>query len=79
MISYLDISFSSQTIIKNNIPDLFHLVRFALAGVRLQIENLRNTVAPKYVMTTLDPHLKPEALEKLRHSGEGDVCVSIAS
>src|SRR5260370_42143126 len=29
MISYLDFSFSRQTVVNYNIPDLFHLVRFA--------------------------------------------------
>jgi uncharacterized protein (DUF4415 family) len=48
MISYLGIGFSRQAIVNYNIPDLFHLVGFALPGVRLQVEDFGDSVAGKY-------------------------------
>jgi hypothetical protein len=79
MISYLVIGFSRQTIVNYNIPDLFHLVRFALPGMGLQVEDFGDTVAEKYVVAPFDALLKPKPFKKLHHSGKGDICVSAAS
>jgi hypothetical protein len=58
MISYLGIGFPRQAVINYNIPDLFHLVRFALSGMRLQIENFGDAIAEKYVVAAFDALLK---------------------
>jgi hypothetical protein len=79
MISYLGIGFSRQTVINYNIPDLFHLVRFALPGVRLQVEDLGDAITEKDMVAAFDALLKPKALQKLHHAGKGDVGVSAAS
>jgi hypothetical protein len=79
MISYLGIGFSRQAVVNYNIPDLFHLVRFALPGVRLQVKDFGDSVAGKDVVATLDALLKPKALQKLHHAGKRDICVSAAS
>jgi hypothetical protein len=79
MISYLGIGFSRQAVVNYNIPDLFHLIRFAFPGVRLQVEDFGDSVAGKYVVATLDALLKPKPLQKLYHAGKRDVCVGAAS
>jgi hypothetical protein len=79
MISYLGIGFSRQAVVNYNIPDLFHLVRFALPGMRLQVEDFGDTIAKKNMVAALDALLKTEALQKLHHAGKGDICVSAAS
>jgi len=79
MISYLGIGFSRQAVVNYNIPDLFHLVRFALPGKWLQVEDFGDSVAGKYVVAAFDALLKPKALQKLHHAGKRDVCVSAAS
>jgi hypothetical protein len=79
MISYLGIGFSRQAVVNYNIPDLFHLVRFALPGVRLQVKDFGDAIAEKYMVTAFDALLKPKALQKLHHAGKGDVCVGAAS
>ena len=79
MISYLGISFSRQAVIDYNIPDLFHMVWFALPGMRLQVEDFGDAMADKYVVATFDALLKPKPLQKLHHAGKGDICVSAAS
>src|SRR6266403_1984360 len=79
MISYLGIGFSCQAIIDYNIPDLFHLIGFAFAGMRLQVENLGNAISKEYMVAAFDTLLKPKALQKLHHTGKRDICVSIAS
>jgi hypothetical protein len=79
MISYLVIGFSRQAVVNYNIPDLFHLVRFALPGIRLQVEDFGDSVAKKYVVATFDALLKPKPLQKLHHAGKGDICVGAAS
>ena len=79
MISYLGIGFSRQAVVNYNIPDLFHLVRFALPGIRLQVKDFGDSVAGKYMVAALDALLKPKALQKLHHAGKGDICVRAAS
>lgn len=79
MISYLAIGFSRQAVVNYNIPDLFHLVRFALPRVRLQVKNFGDSVAGKYVVAAFDTLLKPKALQKLHHAGKRDICVGAAS
>ena len=79
MISYLGIGFSRQAVVNYNIPDLFHLVRFALPGIRLQVEDFGDSVAKKYVVATFDALLKPKPLQKLHHAGKRDICVGAAS
>jgi hypothetical protein len=54
MISYLGIGFSRQTIVDYNIPNLFNLIGFAFAGMRLQVENFGNAVAKKYMVAPFD-------------------------
>jgi hypothetical protein len=54
MISYLGIGFSRQAVVNYNIPDLFHLVRFALSGMRLQVENFGDAIAEKDVVATFN-------------------------
>src|SRR6266403_4572357 len=71
MISYLGIGFSRQVVVDYNIPDLFHLVRFALPGMRLQVEDFGNGIAEKDVVAALDALLKTETLQKLHHAGNG--------
>src|SRR5260370_14105268 len=78
MISYLGLGFSRQAIINYNIPDLFHLIGFALARMRLQVENLGNAIAKEYMVAPLDALPKPKPLQKLRHTGKRDICVSVA-
>jgi hypothetical protein len=79
IISYLGIGLSRQAVVNYNIPDLFHLIRFALAGVRLQVEDFSDAIAGKYVVAAFDALLKPKSLQKLHHTGKGDICVSAAS
>jgi hypothetical protein len=79
MISYLGIGFSRQTVVNYNIPDLFHLVWFALPGVRLQVEDFGDSIAGKYVVAAFDALLKPKPFQKLYHSGKRDICVRAAS
>ena len=79
MISYLGIGFSRQAVVDYNIPDLFHLVRFAFTGVRLQVKDFGDSIAGKYVVAAFDALLKPKALQKLHHAGKRDVGVSAAS
>jgi hypothetical protein len=79
MISYLGIGFSRQAVVNYNIPDLFHLVRFALPGKWLQVKDFGDSVAGKDVVAAFDPLLKPKPLEKLHHARKGDVCVGAAS
>ena len=79
MISYLGIGFSRQAIINYNISDLFHLVRFALPGVRLQVEDFGDSIAEKDMVAAFDALLKPQALQKLHHAGKRNICVSAAS
>jgi hypothetical protein len=79
MISYLVIGFSRQPVVNYNIPDLFHLVGFALPGIRLQVEDFGDSIAKKYVVTTFDALLKPKPLQKLHYAGKGDIRVSAAS
>ncbi len=62
IISYLGIGFSRQAIVDYNIPDLFHLVRFLLAGILLQVEDFGDAIAEKYVVAAFDALLKPEPL-----------------
>ena len=52
-ISYLDISFSGQAIIDYKISYLFCLIRLAVARMRLQIEDFRDSIAPKNVTASL--------------------------
>ena len=33
----------------------------------------------KYVVAAFDAFLKPKSLQKLHHTGKGDICVSAAS
>jgi hypothetical protein len=79
MISYLGIGFSRQAIVNYNIPDLFHLVRFALTGKWLQVKDFGDSVAGEYVVAAFDALLKPKALQKLHHAGKRDICVGAAS
>jgi hypothetical protein len=79
MISYLGIGFSRQAVVNYKTPDLFHLVRFALPGMRLQVEDFSDSIAEKYVVAAFDALLKPKPLQKLHHAGERDICVSAAS
>jgi hypothetical protein len=79
MISYLGIGFSRQAIVDYNIPDLFHLVGFALPGVGLQVEDFGDSIAEKDMVAAFDALLKPEAPQKLRHAGKRDICVSATS
>ena len=79
MISYLGIGISRQAIVNYNIPDLFHLVRFALSGIRLQVENFGNPIAEEYMVAAFDPLLKPKPLQKLNHAGKRDICIGAAS
>jgi hypothetical protein len=76
MISYLGIGFSRQAVINYNIPDLFRLVRFALPGMRLQVEDFGDSIAEKDVVAAFDAFLKAHSLKKLHHAGKGDICVS---
>jgi len=62
MISYLDISFSGQAIIDYNISDLFYLIRLALASMRLQIEDFRDSIAPKNAVASLNAFPKAKRL-----------------
>src|SRR5579859_13790 len=78
IISYLGISISSQAVVNYNIPDLFHLIRFAFAGLRLQVEDFSDAIAEEYVVAAFDAFLKPKSLQKLRHTGKGNICVSAA-
>jgi hypothetical protein len=61
MISYLDISFSGQAIVDYNIPDLFHLIRFALTRMWLQVENFSDAIAKEYMVAALDALPKSKA------------------
>jgi len=79
MISYLGLGFSRQAVINYNITDLFHLVRLALAGLRLQVEDFSDPLTGKYVVASFDTFLKPKPLKKLHHAGKRDICVSSAS
>jgi hypothetical protein len=79
MISYLGIGFSRQAVVNYNIPDLFHLVGFALPGMRLQVEDFGDSFAGKDMVVTFDAFLKPKPFEKLHHTGKGNICVSAAS
>jgi hypothetical protein len=79
MISYLGIGFSRQAVIDYNIPDLFHLVRFALPGMRLQVEDFGDAIAEKDVVAPFDALVEPKPLQKLHHAGKGDICVGAAS
>jgi hypothetical protein len=71
--------FSRQAVIDYNIPDLFHLVRFALPGMRLQVEDFGDAIAEKDVVAPFDALVKPKPLQKLHHAGKGDICVGAAS
>jgi hypothetical protein len=73
MISYLGIGFSRQAVVNYNIPNLFHLVGFALPGKWLQVKDFGDSIAGKYVMAALDALLKPKPLQKLHHAGKGDI------
>src|SRR6266849_6398166 len=64
MISYLDIGLTGQAIVDYNIPDLFHLIRFALARIWLQVENFCNSIAGKYMVAPLDALTKAKTLQK---------------
>jgi hypothetical protein len=79
MISYLVIGFSRQAVVNYNIPDLFHLVRFALPGMGLQVEDFVDAMAEEYVVASFDALLKPKPLQKLHQPGKGDIGVSAAS
>jgi hypothetical protein len=79
MISYLGIRFSRQPVVDYNIPDLFHLVRFALSGKWLQVKDFGDAIAGKYVVAAFDALLKTKPLQKLHHAGKRDVCVGAAS
>jgi hypothetical protein len=78
MISYLVIGFSRQAVVNHNIPDLFNLVRLALPGMRLQVEDFGDSIAKKHVVATFDALLKLKPLQKLHHAGKRDICVSAA-
>jgi hypothetical protein len=71
--------FSRQAVVNYNIPDLFHLIRFALSGMRLQVEDFGDSIAGKYVMASFDAFPKAKSFKKLHHAGKGDICVSVAS
>ena len=47
--------------------------------MRLQIEDFGDAIVKKYVMAAFDALLKPKPLEKLHHTGKGNICVSAAS
>jgi hypothetical protein len=79
MISYLVIGFSRQAVVNYNIPDLFHLVRFTLPGMRLQVKDFGDSVTGKDVVAAFDALLKPKALQQLHHAGKRDVRVSATS
>ncbi len=68
MISYLGFGFSRQAVINYNIPDLFHLVRFALPGMRLQVEDFGDSISEKDVVAAFDALLKPKPLQELHHA-----------
>jgi hypothetical protein len=78
MISYLGIGFYRQAVGNYNIPDLFHLVRFALSGMRLQVEDFGDAIAEEYMVAALDALLEPKPLQKLHHAEKGDICVCAA-
>jgi len=78
MISYLDIDLSRQAISNYNIPDLFHLIGFALSGTGLQVDDFGDSVAEKDVVVAFNAFLKSRPLEKLQHAGKRDICVSVA-
>ena len=65
--------------INYNISDLFDLVWFAFAGTGLQIQNLRDFCAPKYMVAALDAFLKSQTSEQLSHSRKRNVCISISA
>src|SRR5271165_53289 len=83
IISYLVIGFSRelarQTIGNYNTPDLFHLIGFALAGIRLQIKNLSNAVAKKDVVAALYALPEAKSLEQLHQAGKRDICVGVSA
>jgi hypothetical protein len=41
----------------------------------LQVEDFGDSIAKKYVVASFDALLKPKPLEKLHHTGKGDVCL----
>jgi len=61
------------------IPDLFYLVRFAVPGMRLQIEDFGDDITGKHVVAAFDAPLKARPFQKLHHAGKGDICVSAPS
>jgi len=63
MISYLDIYFPSKLIADYNITDLFDLVWFAFITVRLQVEDLLDTLAGKNVVASFDSLLESQAFQ----------------
>jgi hypothetical protein len=73
------LAFPRQAVINYNIPYLFHLVRLALPGMWLQVENFGDSIAEKDMVATFDALLKPKSLQKLHHAGKGDIRVSAAS
>jgi hypothetical protein len=79
MISYLGIGFSRQAVVNYNIPDLFHLIGFALPGMGLQVEDFGDSIAEKYVVAAFDALLKSKSLQKLHHAGKRDIGISAAS
>jgi hypothetical protein len=47
--------------------------------MRLQVEDFGDVIAEKDLVATFDSLLKPKPLQKLHHTGKGDICVSAAS
>src|SRR5260221_5198881 len=79
MISYLDIRPSRQSIVDYNIPNLLHLIGFALPGTLLEVQDLGHSIAKKNVMASFHSFLKAKALQQLHQARKWDVCVAIPS
>ncbi|HXJ12008.1 MAG TPA: hypothetical protein VNH19_07025 [Candidatus Limnocylindrales bacterium] len=45
----------------------------------MQVEDFGDAISEKDVVITFNTLLKPKPLEKLHHTGKGNICVSAAS
>jgi hypothetical protein len=59
IISYLLIA-RSKLVLQDQIPHLFHLIRFGFCAEWLNIDDLFNAVFGENVMTSLDPFIESE-------------------
>ncbi len=60
-------------------PDLLHLIGFALRTFGLNIEDLRDSLSRENVMTAPNALFKTQSLEKLTHASKRNVRVGIAA